>query len=102
MNKTTKNQKNAVAEVKPQTVKTSRSELVKLIKNSGGKFVTVDFSTKKEPNRTMNCMYPKHLSADAPAAQLGYLVVIAPKQGYKSINTRTIKSAKIDGVVYTV
>lgn len=102
MNKTTKNQKKVVAEVQPQPVKTSRSELVKLIKNSGGKFVTVDFSTKAEPNRKMNCMFPKHLSADAPAAQLGYLAVIAPKQGYKSINTRTIKSAKVGGVVYTV
>ncbi len=102
MNKTTKNQKKVVAEVQPQPVKTSRSELVKLIKNSGGKFVTVDFSTKTEPNRKMNCMFPKHLSADAPAAQLGYLVVIAPKQGYKSINTRTIKSAKVGGVMYTV
>ena len=87
---------------KVKEVKTSRSELVKMIKNSGGRFVTVDFSTKTEPNRVMNCMYPKHLTADAPAAQLGYLTVIAPKQGYKNVNTRTIKSAKIDGVVYTV
>ena len=87
---------------KVKEVKTSRSELVKMIKNSGGRFVTVDFSTKTEPNRTMNCMYPKHLGADDPAAQLGYLTVIAPKQGYKNVNTRTIKSAKIDGVVYTV
>lgn len=100
--KKTMSSKAKVKEEKPKMVKTSRSELVKMIKNSGGRFVTVDFSTKKEPNRKMNCMFPKHLSADAPAAQLGYLVVIAPKQGYKSINTRTIKSAKVGGVVYTV
>lgn len=87
---------------KVKEVKTSRSELVKMIKNSGGRFVTVDFSTKTEPNRTMNCMYPKNVGQDGPAAQLGYLTVIAPKQGYKNVNTRTIKSAKIDGVVYTV
>lgn len=82
--------------------KTTRSELVKLIKGSGGRFITVDFSTKKEPNRVMNCMYPRHKSAGAPAQQLGYVTVIAPKQGYKNVNTRTLKSAKIGGVVYTV
>ena len=87
---------------KVKEVKTSRSELVKMIKNSGGRFVTVDFSTKTEPNRTMNCMYPKNVGQDGPAAQLGYLTVIAPKQGYKNVNTRTIKSAKIGGVLYTV
>lgn len=96
-----KQQTTAVKAVaKPKLVKSSRSEIVKMIKNSGGKFVTVDFSTKTEPNRVMNCMYPKHLAADAPAAQLGYITVIAPKQGYKNINTRTIKSAKIGGVLY--
>lgn len=86
----------------PKVVKSSRSEIVKMIKNSGGRFVTVDFSTKTEPNRTMNCMFPKHLGADAPAAQLGYLTVIAPRQGYKNVNTRTIKSVRIDGTTYTV
>lgn len=89
-------------QTKPKVVKSSKSEIVRMIKNSGGKFVTVDFSTKTEPNRVMNCIYPKHLTKDAPATQLGYLTVVAPKQGYKNINTRTIKSAKIGGVVYTI
>lgn len=97
-----KKNKTMLKKAKAKTIKTSRSEIVRMIKNSEGRFVTVDFSTKSEPNRVMNCMYPKNLTKDAPAAQLGYLTVIAPKQGYKNVNTRTIKSAKIDGVVYTV
>ena len=49
----------------------------------------------------MNCMYPKNLG-DNPAKQLGYITVVKPREGYRNVNPRTIKSAKIDGVLYTV
>ena len=84
-----------------KTQKASRSEIAKKIKNSNVKFITVTFGTQKEGVKTMNCMYPKNLG-DNPAKQLGYITVVKPREGYRNVNPRTIKSAKIDGVLYTV
>ena len=83
-------------------VKTSRSDITRRIKESGGKFFTVVFNTKEEKNRKMNCVFPKNVVEGAPASQLGYLTVKEVGKGYKNVNSRTLKSAKIEGVEYYV
>ena len=86
----------------PKRVKTSKSEIARLIKTSSGKFITVTFGTKKNPMRTMNCVFPKNLG-DNPAKQLGHITVMAVKEKeYRNIDPRKLQSAKIAGVEYYV
>ena len=83
-------------------IKTSKSEISKLIKNSNGKFITVTFGTKKDPVRKINCVFPKNLG-DNPAKQLGHITVKAiRKDGYRNIDPRKLQSAKIGGIEYYV
>lgn len=81
-----------------KTKKVSRTAAVAMIKNSNGKMITVTFVKNNGEQRTINGNYRK-----AQKSQLGYLTVYSMKDGgYRTVNTRTIKSVKANKTTYVV
>jgi len=95
-NKTTKKATKKTAKTK--TKKVSRTAAVAMIKNSNGKMITVTFVKANGNQRTINGNYKKAQKND-----LGYLTVYSMKDGgYRTVNTRTIKSVKANKTTYVV
>lgn len=84
------------------------TDAVKLIKESKGKFFTVDFITKSGEIRKMNCRLgvKKHLTGQGlkfDPNELGYQVVFdAVKKQYRMINLQTILKLSINNKNYIV
>lgn len=78
--------------------KTSRTNAVKLITESKGKFFTVTFKKENDSLRTINGNYKA-----GNTTALGYLTIWSAKdKSYKNVNPRTITSLVIDSINYTV
>lgn len=78
----------------------SRTEAVKKIEQSGGKFFAATFVKKNGEERTINCNHKK-----GSITKLGYIMVnsvTASDKGIKNIDPRTIKNLNIQKTLYTV
>lgn len=76
----------------------NKTQAVELMENSKGRYFTVTFATKTNPNRVMNCNCKKNSQT-----KLGYLRVYSPKdKGYRSVNPQTINGLKINNITYKV
>lgn len=70
----------------------SRTNAIKVIKENGGKFMTIKFVKKDNSERTINC-----IMKNDSESKLGYLNVYSiPDKGYRNIDTRTIRQVNID------
>lgn len=80
----------------------SRTKAIELIKESKGRFLTVVFVEQDGSLRKMNCQY----SANSKPSSMGYLLVkdvqIKNGKNYRNVDTRTLKSLKVNGVTYKV
>lgn len=77
--------------------KISRTAAVDLIKSSKGRFFSVTFTKNDGTQRTLNGNVKSKDLLDS----MGYVKFKSSKEGHKLINPRTIKSVKINKVVYT-
>ncbi len=76
----------------------NKTQAVELMENSKGRYFTVTFATKNNPNRVMNCNCKK-----GAKTALGYLRVYSPKdKGYRSVNPQTVNALKINNITYKV
>ena len=77
----------------------SRTEIVDMIRNSGGKIMTITFTKKDGGTRVMNCN-----RSNGPATNLGYFLVNdmqeKGKKKTKTVDPRTITDFKFGGRVY--
>lgn len=78
------------------TKKISRTEMVEVMKNSKGRFMTVTFTKQDKSDRSMNCQVRKGTALTG----LGYLPVTERGQGLKNVDPRTLKTVKLNGITY--
>lgn len=78
-------------------MKVNKTQASELLKNSGGKFVTITFTKKNNQPRTINCIIPKKQTSS-----LGYLTVKERGKDYKNVNLQTISAFKANRQNYTV
>ncbi len=84
--------------VAPTKTKLSRSKIVDLMRDSGGKFMTILWKKTNGETRLMNCKVKKGTSL----TKLGYLPVTETATKItKSVDPRTIISLKVNKVEYT-
>lgn len=82
----------------------SKTKAIELMENNRGHFFTAVFTKKNGDDRKINCQYLK----DQEASKLGYIKVRElnklkdKEQSIRQINVQTLKSLKINGVVYKV
>lgn len=76
----------------------SRTELVKRMKNSKGKFYTITFTKNNGDQRVLNCKSSKKDFMD----DLGYIKTKDCKNRYKLVNPRTITELRIGGEIFVV
>ena len=77
--------------------KLSRTKIVDLMRDSGGKFMTILWTKTNGEIRLMNCKVAKGTNL----TKMGYLPVTETKtKSLKNVDPRTIKSLKLSGVVY--
>lgn len=84
---------------KNKTKRISKTDVVNIITTkTKGRFFTVTFITNEGYIRTINGNYKK-----SKKINLGYLNVYSAKDnGYRTVNTRTIKEMKFKNVTYKV
>ena len=76
--------------------KITRTNAVKLINNTKGKFFTVSFKKANGVERTINGKYNN-------TTKLGYLNIYSMKdKGYRNINPRTLLSLKVNNQTYFI
>ena len=94
----------------------SRSEAIRKIRNSTGKFVTVTWTTKDGNLRTLNCRSGVNkgikkvgktkvgkTAVVANVEGMGYIRVYGMKESnYRLIDSRTIQTVKAEGTEFTV
>lgn len=86
----------------------TRNVAVQLIKNSKGKFLSVDFIKKDGSIRHMTCRtgvskHVKGVGLTYNPEDKGLITVWdTVAQGYRNINKNTLKCVKIGGIVYEV
>lgn len=79
----------------------SRSKAIDMIENSAGHFFTVTFTKKDGSHRVMNCQYSKQRTQQN--AKLGYITVVElSSKTPKNVNTQTLASISMGGVVYKI
>lgn len=80
------------------TRRIARTTAVNKIRESKGKFFTATWETKAGNERTMNC----NVKSDC-ITKLGYIRAYSPKdKGYRSIDPRTLREIKMEGVTYRI
>ena len=79
--------------VKPTRI--GRELAIKLIENSGGRFMTVVCNTKEKVGRKMNCVYKSTMKT-------GYARVKEIGKGFKAVNYQTLSELKLDKKLYKV
>lgn len=94
------------------TQRITRTEMIAKIKNAGGKFFSVIFKTQDGNWRKMTCCLKKGNDAGngaavakANKAAMGYIIVkdmFAEGEGWRTIDTRTVKELKLDGEIYGI
>ena len=81
---------------KSNTKRISRTEAVKLINNSKGRFFTVTFVKNNGNTRTIN-------GSRKNQTPLGNITMYSAKdKGYRTVNPNTIKSLSINDTMYVV
>lgn len=76
----------------------ARTTAVRKIEDSKGKFFTATWETRNGNERTINCNYKA-----GSTTRLGYMRVYSPKdKGYRSIDPRTLKEVKMEGIIYKI
>lgn len=71
----------------------SRTDIVKLMKNSNGRFFTITFIKKKGDERTVNA----HVKKDAFMNELGYIILRTSKNEIKLVDPKNILRIEING-----
>lgn len=85
--------------IQPNVVKVSRSAAVGVLRNSHGKFFTVEFIKKTAETRTLN----GNVASDPNFFDnLGYIMVRESNGNTRRINPRTIKRVKFENTIYEV
>jgi hypothetical protein len=90
----------------------SKEEAKKLIKGSGGQFVSVEFIKKNGDVRKLNGRMGVHSSKYAPLKNVGLAydpdeygligIFDAQNKGYRMVNINTLLGMKIDGKEYQI
>lgn len=80
-----------------RTRRITRSEAVELIKEQGYRFYTVTWITRAGNEMTINCSSRKDC-----VTRLGYIRAQIPRQGWKSVDPRTMSKLIIGGQTYRV
>jgi hypothetical protein len=82
--------------------KASRSEMVRMINGSQGRFFTCTHIDKNGDSRTMNAIKSNRIQ-ETPSSDLGYITVYSMlDKGYRNINPQTITDLSMSGVHYAI
>ena len=81
-------------------VKSTRSAMTKMIKESNGRFFTCTHVDKEGNLRTMNAV-KSNREIETPATDLGYITVYSTQdKGFRNINPQTITDLSINRTHY--
>lgn len=82
----------------PNLIKTSKKNIVSILRNNVGKFFGITFIKKDGTQRTLN----GHMSDKKFITDLGYLQVITNKKEHKQVDPKNILELTINGNKYIV
>lgn len=97
-----------VAGVKPGKVPISREDLIKILKGTRGKILTIAYRKKDGTLRLLNAMtgVRKNITGAGlkyDPEKYGYIILYdLKKKGYRTVNINTVGDVKMDKQVYTV